>query len=338
MTKHSSGCKHLIMAITLSITGFLLVIFISLRVGSLPVSIYDLWNSIFHFSGDVYEQVVIRTLRVPRTIIGIGVGAALAVSGASMQAITRNPLGGPSILGINNGAGFAIVCAVYLFNIGDPKIYIWFAFLGAIITATLVFGIGSIGRNGSSPTKLALAGVIISTLLSSWMTAMLLLDKQTLDIVRFWLAGSLSGRDLTTFYTVLPFLIIGITGNMLLANQLNILSLGDETAKGLGMKTNVIRFLIIIFVVLSAGAAVAAAGPIGFIGLAVPHIVRTFSGSDYRWILVFSLILGPIFLIGADILGRILLNPTELQVGIVTAFIGAPFIIVLAQRGKINSL
>lgn len=338
MKQHSYGCSQFIIFLIFTLTSLVLVIFLSLRIGALSISYSDMWNALFHYSGDSYKQLVVRTLRFPRTVIGLAVGAALAVSGASLQAITRNPLAGPSILGINNGAAFAIVCAVYFFHLSDPRLYLWLAFLGGITAAVMVFAIGAISGKGSSPARLALAGVIISTLLSSWMTAMLLLDRQTLDIVRFWLAGSLSGRDMEIFLKVLPFLVIGVSGNLILGNQLNILSLGDDTAKGLGMRTNLIRFSVIVFVVLSAGASVAAAGPIGFIGLAVPHIVRSFSGHDYRRILIFSLILGPVFLLGADILGRILLNPTELQVGIVTAFTGAPFIIGLARKGRIGSV
>lgn len=310
----------------------------SLRVGSISITNQDAINALFSYSPDSYEETVVRSLRLPRTIIGLGVGAALAVAGAAMQAVTRNPLAGPSILGVNSGAAFGVVTAVFFGHLTHPLEFVWFAFAGGLGAAALVYGIASAGPGGASPVKLALAGVIMSALLSSWLTALLLLDQQTLDVVRFWLAGSLAGRDLEVFYYVAPFLGLGIVGMMLLGHQLNILSMGDDTAKSLGMRTGRMRGLITVLVVLLAGASVAAAGPIGFIGLAVPHIVRVITGPDYRWVLVFSLIVGPLLLLSADIAGRVVARPSEVQVGIVTAMLGAPFLIGLARQRRIAEL
>lgn len=315
-----------------------LVGLLSLRIGSISVTNAEAINALFSYSSDSYEQTVVRSLRLPRTVIGLGVGAGLAVAGAAMQATTRNPLAGPSILGINSGAAFAIVLAVFLGHLSHPIQYVWFAFAGGLGAAALVYAIGSAGPGGASPAKLALAGVIISTLLSSWLTAMLVLDQQTLDVVRFWLAGSLAGRDMTVFLWVLPFLGGGMLGMLLLGHQLNIMSLGEDTARSLGMRTGLMRGVVAVLVVLMAGAAVAAAGPIGFVGLAVPHIVRMFSGPDYRWVLVYCLVAGPLLLLGADILGRIVIRPSELQVGIITAIVGAPFLIGLARQRKVSDL
>lgn len=310
----------------------------SLRVGSISITNQDAINALFNYSPDSYEETVVRSLRLPRTIIGLGVGAALAVAGAAMQAVTRNPLAGPSILGVNSGAAFGVVTAVFFGHLTHPLEFVWFAFAGGLAASALVYGIASAGPGGASPVKLALAGVIMSALLSSWLTALLLLDQQTLDVVRFWLAGSLAGRDLEVFYYVAPFLGLGVVGMLLLGHQLNILSMGDDTAKSLGMRTGRMRALITILVVLLAGASVAAAGPIGFVGLAVPHIVRTITGPDYRWVLIFSLIVGPLLLLSADIAGRVVARPSEVQVGIVTAILGAPFLIGLARQRRIAEL
>jgi iron complex transport system permease protein len=314
------------------------VILLSLRLGSVSITTDDALKALFDYSPDSYNQTIVRTLRLPRTIVGLGVGAALAVAGAAMQGATRNPLADPSILGVDSGAAFAIVTAVYFGHITQPLQYVWFAFAGALAASALVYAIGAAGRGGPSPVRLALAGVVVSALLGSWLTALLLLDQQTLNEVRFWLAGSLAGRDLDVFFSVLPFMAVGVGGTLLLSHQLNILSLGDDTARALGMPIGRVRGALAVLVVLMGGAAVAAAGPIGFVGLAVPHLIRVFTGPDYRWVLVYSLIVGPLLLLSADILGRVLAYPSELQVGIVTALVGAPFLIALARRRRVADL
>ncbi|MBP2018515.1 iron complex transport system permease protein [Symbiobacterium terraclitae] len=322
-------------AALLLLAGALVVVaLLSLRVGSIPVTTADALAALTDYDPDSYTQTVVRTMRLPRTVIGLGVGAALAVAGSAMQAATRNPLAEPSLLGVNAGASFAIVAAVYLGHMTHPLQYIWFAFAGALGASVLVYGIASAG-GGASPVKLALAGVIISALLGSWTTALLLLNKETLEVVRFWLAGSLAGRSLNLLPPVVPFLAAGLLGALLLGRQLNTLSLGEDAARSLGMHTGRMRAAVAGLVVLLAGSAVALAGPVGFVGLAVPHIVRAWVGSDYRWILPFSLLLGPALLLGADILGRVLARPSELQVGVVTALVGAPFLISMARRRRV---
>lgn len=316
----------------------LAAVLLSLGVGSIAISGADVMDALFRYNPESYEQTVVRTLRVPRTAIGLGVGAALAVAGAAMQAATRNPLADPSILGINSGAAFGVAAAVYYGQLSRPLHYVWFAFAGGLAAAVLVYGIGSAGRGGPAPVRLALAGVIVSTLLSSWLTALLLLNQRTLDEVRFWLAGSLGGRDLNIFLSLLPFLAVGLVGTLLLGHQLNVLSMDEDTARALGMRTDLMRGLVAVLVVLLAGAAVAAAGPIGFVGLAVPHLVRVLTGPDYRWILAFCVVVGPLLLLGADILGRVVARPSEVQVGVVTALVGAPFLIGLARRHRVADL
>jgi iron complex transport system permease protein len=317
------------------LAGILAVIvigLISIRVGSIGVSNKDAWNAIFNYHADSYNETVIRSLRLPRTVIAIGIGGGLAVAGAVMQAVTRNPLAGPDILGVSSGASFAIVTAIYALNLTSVTQYMWFGFAGATISAALVYLIGSSGRGGATPIKLALAGVVISALLGSWTSALTLLDEDTLDQARFWFAGSVVGRPLSIFWTVSPFLIGGTLICVFMGHQLNVLSMGEDAAKALGMQTNRIRIISSVLVVLITGAAVSVAGPIAFVGLATPHIVRSIVGPDYRWVLPYSVIIGAIFLTSADILGRIITRPGEIQVGIVTAIVGAPFLIYLARK------
>ena len=316
----------------LGLVGVIVITILSLRIGSLPISNQDAWGAIFNFNPDSYEQTVVRSLRVPRTVVGLAIGAALAVAGAVMQGVTRNPLADPFILGVSSGASFALVTAIYYFQLTQATQYVWFAFAGALAASTLVFLIGSTGRDGPTPVKLALAGVVVSAALSAWTSALLLLDEETYDIVRFWLAGSVINRDMNTFFLMLPFLLGAAGACVLLGHQLNVLSLGEETAQSLGMRTGRTRLICSLLVVVITGAAVAIAGPIGFVGLAVPHMVRTFVGADYRWILPTSFIYGAIFLVGADIVGRIVTRPAELEVGIVTALVGAPFMVFLARQ------
>jgi iron complex transport system permease protein len=321
----------------IGVLGIVLIALISLRIGSRPVTTRVVWDAIFHFDPTSYDQTVVRSLRLPRTIIAIGVGGALAVAGATMQAVTRNPLAEPSILGVSSGASFALVLAIFYGGLTQPYQYVWFSFMGALAASVLVFVISGMGRDGATPVKLALAGVVVSSLLSAWTSALLLLDEETYDVVRFWLAGSVVGRDLTTFWTVSPFLIGGAVICLFLGHQLNVLNLGDDAARGLGMQTGRTRIVCSILVVFITGAAISTAGPIGFLGLAVPHMVRSVIGPDYRWVLPYSMIWGAIFLTGADVIGRVVVRPSELEVGIVTAVIGAPFLIYLARQRSVAS-
>ncbi len=313
------------------------VALLSLRFGSLNINSADAWNAIFAYDPDSFEQTVVRSLRVPRTIIALGVGSCLAVAGAAMQGITRNPLADPSIFGVSSGASFAIAISVYYLGLNSPEEYVWLAFAGALATSALVFAVGAAGRDGATPVKLALAGVVISALLGSWTSALLLVDRESLDALRFWLAGSVAGRDLSTFWTVAPFLLGGAVACLFLGHQLNALSLGDDTARALGVRTTRVRLITSLLVVLITGAAVSAAGPIAFVGLAIPHVVRSIVGPDYRWVLPYSFVFGAVFLTASDILGRIVMSPSEIQVGIVTAVFGGPFMVYLARQRSVAS-
>lgn len=284
------------------------------------------------------EHIIVRELRVPRTLIGLGAGAALALAGALMQGVTRNPLAEPGILGINAGAALAVVLAIFLLGVTSVGAYVWFAFAGAAAAAVVVYALGSAGRDGATPVKLALAGTVLAALLSSFTSAILVLDVDSLDQFRFWVVGSLAGRDMGVLLVVLPFLAVGIVIALAAGRALNAISLGEDVARSLGQRVALTRVVVAVAVVLLAGASVAAAGPIAFVGLAVPHAVRIVVGTDWRWVLAYCALAGPILLLGADILGRVMVRPAELEVGIVTALVGGPVFIALARRRRLASL
>ncbi|MFC8342963.1 FecCD family ABC transporter permease [Streptomyces sp. NPDC057280] len=277
------------------------------------------------------DALVVTGLRLPRTVIGLAVGAASGVAGAVAQAITRNPLASPTTLGINAGASFAVVVAIFALKLNDPVEYVWFAFAGA--AAAALFAQALARRAGDiDPVRLALGGTVLQLVLLSWTSAVMLLNQRTLDEARFWLAGSLAGRPLDTLWPVLPTLLLGIVVALAVSPALNALALGDDSAQSLGVPVARVRLAGGIAVVLLAGSAVAVAGPVAFIGLAAPHLVRPLLGGDHRLLLPGCLIAGPLLLLSADVLGRMVLRPSELEVGIVTAFLGAPLLAVLARK------
>ncbi|MBW3578135.1 MAG: iron ABC transporter permease [Actinobacteria bacterium] len=318
--------------VALAIAGLL-----SLRIGSVSLTTGEVLGAFTDFDGS-NAHLIVRSLRLPRTVIGIGVGAALAAAGVVMQAITRNALASPSVLGINSGAAFGVVTAVFVLGVSSPSVYLWFAFAGALGAAALVYLVGSVGASGPTPVKLVLAGAVVTALLSAWISTVLIFDQRSLDEVRSWLAGSLAGRDLATFGHVAPFLAVGLVVAFALARSLNTISLGEDVAANLGQNVAVVRGASTVVVVLLAGAAVAAAGPVGFVGLAVPHAVRTVVGPDHRWLLPVSVVGGPVLVLGADVLGRVVARPSEVQVGIVTAIIGAPVLIHLVRGRQLSPL
>ncbi|MEV7599549.1 iron ABC transporter permease [Kitasatospora sp. NPDC089797] len=274
---------------------------------------------------------VVTGLRVPRTIIGLTVGAALGVAGAVAQGVTRNPLASPVTLGINAGASLAVVAAIYTLGLSRPSEYVWFAFAGAAVAAVAAYAMSRRGGD-LDPVRLALGGTVLTVVLTSWTSALMLASHRTLDEARFWLAGSIAGRHLDTLTPVLPFLVLGLVAALAISPALNALALGDETAQALGVPVARIRVVGGLAVVLLAGSAVAVAGPVAFIGLAAPHLVRQVLGNDHRWLLPGCLITGPLLLLAADVLGRLVVQPSEIEVGIVTAFLGAPLLAVLARR------
>lgn len=320
-------------------TGLLaMVAFASVAYGSKTIDLSTVVEALTSYDPTNNDHLIIRSLRVPRTLIGLGVGIALGLAGAVMQGVTRNPLADPGIFGVEAGAALAVVVGIYVFGIGSLTGYVWFAFAGAGIASVVVYGLGSLGRGGATPVKLALAGAAMAALLGSLTSAILIIDIATLDQFRFWAVGSLAGRDASIAAQVAPFLVVGVLLALASARGLNTLALGDDVARSLGQRVQLARATSGLAVIVCSGAAVAAAGPIGFVGLTVPHVARAICGPDYRWILPWSLVLAPSLLLGADVIGRIVARPGELQVGIVTAFVGAPFFIALVRRRKLAEL
>ena len=321
----------LLLGLAVGVVLLVAVMMLSIAFGAADISPQAVLQAVFSFDENNTQHLIIQTLRVPRAAVAVMVGASLAVAGAIMQGLTRNPLADPGILGIETGAALGVVAAVAFLHIGSLSLYALFAFAGAALTAAAVYTLGSLGRGGPTPLKITIAGAALTALLSSFTTGLLILNQRTLEEVRFWLAGSVAGRDLDLLGQAAPYLVIGLIAAMALGRQITTLSLGDDIAKGLGQNTVWLKLLSAIVVVLLAGASVAVAGPIGFIGLVIPHAVRAFTGVDYRWVLPYSAITGAIFLLLADVAGRLVLRPTELPVGVMTALIGGPFFIWLVR-------
>ncbi|HYI58443.1 MAG TPA: iron chelate uptake ABC transporter family permease subunit [Microlunatus sp.] len=315
-----------------------LLCFLSLAVGARVTPLHAVWDSIVAYDPNNTDHLVIRELRLPRTILGVLVGATLGLAGAVMQGVTRNPLADPGILGVNAGASLMVVVGISAFGVTSILGYVWFAFAGAAVASTIVYSVAALGREGATPVKLALSGAAISAAFGALTSAMLLLDQATFDQFRFWSVGSLSGRDMTVVVQIAPFLIAGCLLALCLGRVLNTLSLGEDVARGLGANVFFSRAISAAAVVLLCGAATAACGPIGFVGLTIPHVARMVVGPDYRWVLPYSMVMAPILLLSADIVGRVIARPGELQVAIVTAFLGAPVFIALVRRKKLAEL
>ncbi|MEU2728722.1 iron chelate uptake ABC transporter family permease subunit [Streptomyces griseoviridis] len=315
----------------------LLVAVLSLAVGAKAIPPGDVVRALLHGSDSVDASVVLD-LRVPRTLLGITVGAALAVAGVLMQALTRNPLADPGLLGVNMGASAAVVATLALWREAGTGTSVWSALAGAGIAATAVHLLGARGRSGPAPVRLALAGTAVSAVLGALISVLTLLRPDVFDQFRFWGVGSLAGVPVAAFWQVLPFIAVGAMLAVGLSGSLNALALGDDTARALGSRVTRTRLLGAVAVTLLCGAATAAVGPIAFVGLAVPHLARAVTGPDHRWLLPYAMLLGPALLLGSDILGRVVGRPGEIQAGIVTAFAGAPVFIALVRRRRIAAL
>ncbi|MEK4081357.1 MAG: iron ABC transporter permease [Solibacillus sp.] len=314
-----------------------LCILASLIFGSRMISWTDLLNGLFRSEAQSHEANVVRQ-RVVRTIFCLLCGAALGVSGALMQSVTRNPIADPSILGVNTGASLFVVCGIAFLNISSANQYIWLAIAGAFITAIFVFGIGSMGRGGATPLKLVLAGAATSAILSSLVVAIMIPRTNVMDQFRFWQVGSVGSGSWDTITLFIPFIAVGLFIAFFTAPALNALALGDDVATGLGVRTGTVRIVAALGGVLLCGAATALAGPIGFIGLLATHIVRLVVGPDLRYIIPMSALSGAVILTFSDVIGRLLGSPSELEVGIVTAFIGAPILILITMKAKMRAI
>lgn len=311
----------------------LLVLLMMLHIlfGAADIAPHDVLQAFTAFDPENTSHLVIRSVRFPRVFTAVTVGAALAVAGAIIQGLTRNRLADPGLLGINAGAVLAVVLAIYLFRISSAAQYAWFGFAGAAIVGVIVYALGSMGRSGATPAKLTIAGAAVTSLVGSITTIVMLFSQETVDQIRFWLAGSVSGRDFSVLWQVMPYFVVGFLLALVLARQITTLSMGEDVARGLGQNVLLIQGLSAVSVVLLAGASAAMSGAIGFVGLVIPHIARSLVGVDYRWVLPYSGVLGAILLVGSDIIARVIARPIELPVGIMTALIGAPVFVYLAR-------
>ncbi|MFE6970716.1 FecCD family ABC transporter permease [Isoptericola sp. NPDC057653] len=318
--------RLLVVALTLLV--LLAIAAASLALGVRDIDLGTVWQALTHPVAGNVDHDVVRDQRVPRTLIGLAAGAALGVAGTLIQGVTRNPIADPGLLGLNAGASLAVVVAVSLLGVTSPLGFVWFAFAGAAVAALLVFSIGA-----GQPVKLALVGATVTALITPMITLVLLRDPAAFNTYRFWAVGSLTGRGMETLDKLWPFVAIGVVLAGALAHRLTMLALGDDVARALGQRVGLTRGLTAAAVVLLAGSATALAGPIALVGLAVPHAARRLVGTDYRWIVPLTALLGPVMLLGSDVIGRLVLPHAELEAGVVAAAIGAPVLVAVA-RGK----
>lgn len=310
----------------------------SLAVGARALSPGEVWDGLFAPPDSDQRlseiRLIVQTVRAPRTVLAIVAGAALGVAGALIQGCTRNPIADTGLLGVNSGASFAVVSVL---GFTSPFQYVWFAFLGAGLAGGVVFGLASIGRGAGSPLTLALAGQGVTVFLAAMTTAIALSDRQSLNALRFWNAGSVAGVKFHVVWPVAGFVAVGLVLALTTLPALNLLSLGDDVARAVGVNTALSRTVGIVAVTLLAGAATAACGPIAFLGLMVAHVARYLTGPDYRWLVPYAGLLGAAVLVVCDIAGRLVARPGELDAGIVVALLGAPFFAALVWRGKLRN-
>lgn len=321
------------LAVAVLLGLLVLVAFASLMWGARDIAPGDVWAALVSpVTGD-NDHGVVRNERVPRTLIGLVAGAALGAAGALMQGVTRNPIADPGLLGLNSGASLAVIVAIAGFQVTSVDGYVWFAFLGAGVAAVIVYGAASMGWEGVTPVKLALVGAAVTATATSLITVVLLMDRNTLREFRFWQVGSLANRSLDALTSVLPFVVVGLLVALAAGRVLNALALGDDVARGLGQDVTRGRLLVVLAVVLLCGSAVSLVGPIAFVGLVVPHVARAVVGPDYRWIVALSMLIGPLLLLAADVIGRLVVAG-ELEAGLVVAFVGAPVLLALVRSSR----
>ncbi|RLP77583.1 Fe(3+)-siderophore ABC transporter permease [Mycetocola tolaasinivorans] len=325
------------LGLAIALAVLVLALLLSLVVGTRAIPADEAWRYLWVNDGGESAYIV-REMRLPRALLGLVVGCALGVAGALIQALTRNPLADTGILGVGAGASFAIAIGVGFLGITSIHQYLWLSFGGAVLVTVLVYVLGSAGPRQATPIRLTLVGVALGAVLGGFSGTIALLRPENFEKMRGWGVGSLAGRGWDVLAAVSPFILIGIVIAVGCAGALNAVALGDDLARSLGANLAVVRILVIIAVTLLAGAATGATGPIGFVGLMIPHAARWIVGPDQRWILAYTIVCAPILLVGADIIGRIMGGPIELEAGIVTAFVGAPVLILLARKRKLSGL
>ena len=311
-----------------------IVVVESLVWGARDIPLATVWDALRAPMAGDNDHLVVQDLRVPRTLVGLVGGAALGVAGALMQGVTRNPIADPGLLGVNAGASLLVVAAIAFLGVTSVGGYVWFAFAGAAVAAVVVYGASSMGWDGVTPVKLALVGAAFTAVATSLVTLVLLTDLRALDEFRFWQVGSLLSRSPSLVLTLVPFVAALLLLALVASPMLNLMALGDDVARGLGQSLVLGRGLCMVAVVLLCGSATALVGPIAFVGLVVPHVVRFLLGPDYRWIVPLSAVLGPALLLAADVVGRLVARPSELEAGLVVAVVGAPVLVLLVRAGK----
>ena len=329
--------KNFVFSTALCMILLLIIAIFSISFGAKQIAFSKVIDVILGKDVDSLEATIIQQ-RIPRTVFGILAGGALGISGALMQSITRNPIADPSILGVNTGASLFVVAGIAFLNITAAYQYIWLAIIGAGLTAFFVYAVASIGKDGATPLKLALSGAAVSIVLGSLVSTIMLPDNRVLQAFRFWQVGSIGSATWDNISLIIPFLIIGFIISMFISGYLNNLALGDEAATALGTNVVITRSVGALASVLLCGATTALAGPIGFVGLIIPHLVRLIYGSEMGKILPLSFLGSGILLLLSDVIGRIIGSPGETEVGIITAVFGAPVFIFAIRKGRVKSL
>ncbi len=314
------------------LAALVLAFLLHIAVGAKQLPLGTVLEALTSFDQSIFDHVIVRNLRLPRAVLALIVGASLALAGALMQGVTRNPLADPALLGLTAGASFAVVMATTVFGMAGMLFIPWIAMAGALAAALVVYLIAGLVPGGATPLSLTLAGAAISAFLGAVISIVHLLDQDTFDNLRVWLTGGLAGRDITLLFYVGPFIALGLLGGVLLAPRVTVLAMGDEVAQGLGVRTGALKLQLLAVVVVLTACSVALAGPLGFIGLVIPHVVRLYVGSDYRWIVPYAALAGAVYLLGVDTIARIAIPPREISTGIITAMVGAPLFVHLVRR------
>lgn len=303
-----------------------------IAVGAKPLPLGIVVDALTHFDPTVFDHVIIFNLRLPRAVLAVVVGASLSLAGALMQGVTRNPLADPGLLGLTAGASFAVVMVTAFTGVANMALTPWIAIVGALAAALVVYFIARFVPGGATPLSLTLSGAAISAFLGALISIAHLLRQDTFENLRVWLTGGLAGRDINLLWYVGPWMAIALAAGIALAPRVTVLAMGDEVAQGLGVRTGRLKVQLLAVVVVLTACAVALAGPLGFIGLVIPHVVRLYVGSDYRWIVPYAALTGAVYLLGVDIIARIAIPPREISTGIITAMVGAPLFVHLVRQ------
>lgn len=306
------------------------VLHIAVGAKSLPIG--TVIDALTQFNSKSFDHVIVLSLRLPRAVIAVVVGAGLSLAGALMQGVTRNPLADPALLGLTSGAAFTVVLTTSLFGAAAAVTLPWVAMAGALMAALIVYVIARLVPGGAAPLSMTLSGAAVSAFLGAIISVLHLLNQDTFDNLRVWLTGGLAGRDVSLLWYVGPPMLVALVWGVLLAPRVTVLAMGDEVAQGLGVRTGALKIQLLAVVVVLTACSVALAGPLGFIGLVIPHVVRLYVGSDYRWIVPYSALTGALYLLSVDIVARVAIAPREISTGLITAMIGAPLFVHLVRR------